>query len=141
MAGGLTFPAVNGQPRTLWKSDTTNFAPRLGVAWLVRPTTVLRASYGMFYDVARQNAIQTGFSRSTTLVASTNGGQTFQDSLSNPFPGGILLPTGASLGAMTNVGQSISAFPHRLRNPYIDRWEAAWQRELAIPRCCCKSPT
>ena len=130
VAGGVTFAGVAGQPRTLWDSDRQNFAPRLGVAWLVRPKTVLRASFGVFYDVARQNAIQTGFSKSTTLVASTNSGQTYVDSLDNPFPGGISLPTGSSLGDMTNVGQSISVFPARLRNPYTERWEAAVQREL-----------
>jgi hypothetical protein len=130
VSGGLTFAGVGGQPRTLWDSDTRNFAPRAGVAWLVHANTVLRASGGLFYDIARQNAIQTGFSKSTTLVASTNGGQTFQDSLDNPFPGGISLPTGSSLGAMTNLGQSISVFPARLRNPYMERWEVSLQREL-----------
>jgi hypothetical protein len=130
VAGGLTFAGVGGQPRTMWSSDTRNFAPRLGIAWLLRPKTVLRASGGLFYDVARQNAIQTGFSKSTTLVASTNSGQTYVASLENPFPGGISLPTGSSLGAMTNVGQSISVFPGRLRNPYMERWEAALQREV-----------
>jgi len=130
VSGGLTFAGVGGQPRTLWESDTHNFAPRAGLAWLVHARTVLRASGGLFYDIARQNAIQTGFSATTTLVASTNGGQTFQDSLDNPFPGGISLPTGSSLGDMTNVGQSISVFPPRLRNPYVERWETALQREL-----------
>ncbi len=130
VSGGLTFAGAGGEPRTLWSSDTHNLAPRLGMAWLIGPRTVLRASFGMFYDVARQNAIQTGFSKSTSLVASTNSGQTYVDSLDNPFPGGISLPTGSSLGAMTNVGQSISAFPSRLRNPYVERWETALQREL-----------
>jgi hypothetical protein len=130
VSGGVTFAGVDGQPRTLWNSDSHNLAPRLGVAWLIRPKLVLRASYGMFYDVARQNAIQTGFNRTTSLVASTNSGQTYLDSLSNPFPSGFLQPTGSSLGAMTNVGQSISVFPDRLRNPYSERWEMGVQREL-----------
>jgi hypothetical protein len=130
VSGGLTFAGVNGQPRTLWSSDSHNLAPRLGMAWLIQPKLVLRGSYGMFYDVARQNAIQTGFSSTTSLVASTNSGQTYVDSLDNPFPAGISLPTGSSLGAMTNVGQSISVFPSRLRNPCAERWEVGLQREL-----------
>ena len=60
VSGGVTFAGVDGQPRTLWNSDSHNLAPRLGMAWLIRPKLVLRASYGIFYDVARQNAIQTG---------------------------------------------------------------------------------
>jgi hypothetical protein len=128
--GGLTFAGVNGVPRTLWDSDLRNFAPRIGIAWLMDRKTVLRAGFGTFYDVARQNAIQTGFSRTTTLVASQNTGQTYVASLDNPFPNGFSLPTGSSLGTMTNAGQTISAFPERLRNPYIARWELSLQRSL-----------
>jgi hypothetical protein len=128
--GGLTFAGVNGQPRTLWKSAPHNFAPRAGLAWLLNRKTLVRAGYGMFYDLARQNAIQTGFSRSTTLVASQDTGQTYIASLENPFPNGFLLPTGSSLGLMTSVGQSISVFPARLLNPYVERWEFSLQRSL-----------
>jgi hypothetical protein len=128
--GGLTFANVNGLPRSLWNSDTYNVAPRVAVAWLLNPKTVVRAGYGMAYDIARQSAIQTGFSRITTLVASTNNGQSYTDSLDNPFPTGFALPTGSSLGAMTGAGQAISAFPVRLRNPYAQRWEFTLQRSL-----------
>jgi len=91
---------------------------------------VARASYGMFYDLARQNAIQTGFSRTTTLVASQDTGQTYTASLANPFPNGFDQPVGASLGLMTNAGQSVTVFPNRLLNPDQQRWEAALQRSL-----------
>jgi hypothetical protein len=91
---------------------------------------VVRAGYGMFYDLARQNAIQTGFGRATSLVASQDTGRTYLDSLESPFPSGFMLPTGSSLGPMTNVGQSLSVFPDRLLNPYVGRWELRVQRGL-----------
>jgi hypothetical protein len=128
--GGVTFAGVEGEPRTLWQSDAHNFAPRVGLAWLLNRKTVLRAGYGLFYDVARQNAIQTGFSSTTSLVASTNNGQTYTASLANPFPGGFTMPSGSSLGVMTNAGQSITVFPDRLLNPYVEHWEATLQRTL-----------
>ncbi len=36
--------------RSLINSDTNNFAPRLGVAWQVKPETVVRAGFGLFYS-------------------------------------------------------------------------------------------
>jgi len=50
---------LNG--RTIARSDRNNFAPRIGVAW--RPSgnrTVLRAGYGIFFDVASRNLTQGG---------------------------------------------------------------------------------
>ncbi len=125
--GGLLFAGVNGQPRQLWESDMGNFAPRVGVAWRIRRDTVIRSGYGIFHDMARQKAIQTGFSRTTSLVASLDNGQTYTSSLDNPFPGGFSLPTGSSLGLMTGVGQSVSVFPSRLLSPYMQRWELSMQ--------------
>jgi hypothetical protein len=100
------------------------------MAWRLRNATVLRAGYGMFFDIARQNAIQTGFSRSTSLVASTNSGQTYLATIENPFPTGFNQPTGSSLGLMTNVGQSLTVLPTRLLNPYQQRWESTVQHSL-----------
>ena len=50
LAGGLTFPGVNGQPRTLFNRDVNNFMPRLGFAYSLGSKTVIRGGYGMFYD-------------------------------------------------------------------------------------------
>ena len=41
--------APQGTP--LWHATKDNFAPRLGVAWLVAPNLVLRAGAGIFYDL------------------------------------------------------------------------------------------
>ena len=48
--GGLLFPGVGGTPRGLWNTRRDHFAPRLGLAYLVSPTTVLRASYSLLYE-------------------------------------------------------------------------------------------
>ncbi len=130
VAGGVTFAGVNGEPRELWQSSRRNLAPRAGFAWVLGKTSVLRAGYGLFYDPARQSAIQTGFSSTTTLVASQDTGRTYISSLENPFPNGFTMPSGASLGVMTNLGQTISVFPERLLNPYLQRWSLSLQQAL-----------
>jgi hypothetical protein len=129
--GGVLFAGVSGQPRELWESSVRNFAPRAGLAWMIDRNMVVRAGYGMFFDAARQKAIQTGFSRTTSLVASKDSGQTYVASLENPFPSGFAMPTGASLGLMTNAGQSVAVFPGRLLNPYMQRWDLSVQRALS----------
>jgi hypothetical protein len=126
--GGVLFAGVNGQPRELWDASLRNFAPRAGVAWMIGRHTVVRCGYGMFYDVARQKAVQTGFSRTTSLVPSQDNGQTYIASLEDPFPAGFAMPAGSSLGLMTNLGQSVAVLPGRLLNPYMQRWELSVQR-------------
>jgi len=96
LVGGLTFPGVNGQPRTLYHRDTNNFAPRLGLAYSLDDKTVLRAGWGMYYGtlgVTRvQDVRQEGFRLTTTQPASQDAGLSFVATLANPFPGGILQP-------------------------------------------------
>jgi hypothetical protein len=131
--GGLTFAGVNGQPRTLWKTNQNLFMPRIGLAYSISSKTVLRAGYGIFFDalgVTNVHVNQTGFSQSTDFVASLDNGQTYAANLSNPFPGGFLLPPKASGGLATNLGQGISFFDENTTSSYMQRWQFALQRQL-----------
>lgn len=47
--GVLRFTGRDGNPRFQTDADRNNFAPRVGLAWQVRPKTVIRSGYGMFY--------------------------------------------------------------------------------------------
>ncbi len=131
--GGLTFAGVNGQPRGLYEAPKNNFMPRLGAAFKLDEKTVLRGGYGMFYGFLGQrrgDVIQSGFSQTTSLVPSLNNGLTFIDTLSNPFQSGIQEPVGASLGAQTFLGQSITFFDPDPLSPRMQRWQVGVQREL-----------
>jgi hypothetical protein len=131
--GGLTFAGLNGNTHQLWKTDRNNFMPRFGLAYAVDAKTVFRGGYGIFFDqlgLTRQQVNQTGFSRSTTLVPSTDNGLTFSSTLANPFSSGIDQPFGAALGLSTNLGQGVSFFNPNLINPYVQKWEASLQRQI-----------
>jgi hypothetical protein len=131
--GGLLFAGVNGVSRGLWNLDPNNFMPRIGLAYQLRPRTVLRAGYGVFFESngADRNSIpQTGFSQRTNLVPSLDNGLTFQATLSNPFPTGLLSAPGASGGLTTYVGNSISFFWPDLKSAYQQRWSFNIQQEL-----------
>ncbi len=133
LMGGLTFAGVDGQPRALWNADKNNFAPRIGFAYELNPKTTLRGGYGIFYDVVgvdRQDVNQGGFNQSTSLIPSADNGQTYQATLSNPFPFGIQMPVGAAGGLATYLGRGTSFFDSNPLNPYMQRWSIAVQREL-----------
>ncbi len=135
LLGGLTFPAVGGLPRTLWKRDINNFMPRLGFAYMLGPKTVVRGGYGLFYGtlgIPRGDVVQYGFTQSTALIPSLDNGMTFVATLSNPFPDGIREPRGAADGLMTYVGQSIRFFDENPAAGYHQRWQLSVQRELPL---------
>ncbi len=131
--GGLLYPDTGG-PGEAWKMNWSNVMPRIGFAWLATPKTSVRGGYGLFYDVLGTNRItvnQVGYSRDTALTPSLDNGQTFQATLANPFPNGLLDPVGSGLGLMTNAGLGV-AFPYvgDVKNPRTQRMSIGFQREL-----------
>jgi len=97
--------------------------------------TVLRGGYGIFYDALGVTSVhvnQTGFSQSTDLVPSLDNGLTYIANLTNPFPGGFLVPPGAATGLATNLGQGITYFDENTTSPYGQRWQLALQRQLPL---------
>jgi hypothetical protein len=73
---------------------------------------------------------QAGFSQSTPIQASLDNGQTYQATLANPLPNGLLPALGAAGGLATNLGQNISAFDPNVKQPYSQRWSFGVQRFL-----------
>lgn len=131
--GGLTFPGVGGQPRTLWNIDRNNFMPRIGFAYTMNNKTVFRGGYGMFYGplgARRVDVRQDGFSLSTPLIASLDSGLTFIATLANPFPSGVQEPPGAADGLKTFAGRSIGFFAENPLAPLQQRWSLSVQHEL-----------
>jgi hypothetical protein len=131
--GGLLFAGVNGVPRGTWRTDTHTFMPRIGLAYQLRDSTVVRAGYGIYFEslgADRYDVFQQGFSQDTSLVPSLDNGQTFQATLANPFPHGLLAAPGASLGLQTFLGQSVSFFWPDRRPGYTQRWTMDIQHEF-----------
>ena len=110
--GGLQYATSNN--RFPYPRDWNNFQPRLGMAYQVFPGTVFRAGYGIIYFNTLESPIGTGYSQSTGNTSTGTGGYnvnaTFQPvtKLSNPFPTGVNLPTGSTLGLASALGSNIS---------------------------------
>jgi len=132
--GALYFAGVNGAPRYNSTPDRNNVAPRLGIAYQVNDKTVVRAGGGLFYSnnwgsgSGSNNFGSTGFAATTSIVTSINGVNPIV-TLDNPFPNGILSPTGASLGGATQLGQAINFYGGTV-TPYAAQWNFSVQRQL-----------
>ena len=138
--GGLVFAAPG--KRSSWSAKATGFQPRLGLAYRIMPRLIMRASYGMSYlplggsgglVTVRQN----GYSRSTPYNATVGGGvnQYIPDlpgasTWENPFPNGILLPYGNSLGVKTDAGQSVTFDYPEYAVPYVHQLSFGLEYEL-----------
>ncbi len=130
LKGGLLYAGTSGEARQAFDRDRNNIQPRIGAAFKLTDKTVLRGGYGLVY--LGQNAVgaSTGFSRSTGVIASADGGLTPRVTLGNPFPEGLLQPVGNSLGTSTNLGLGAS-FQYMDRPlPYSHQYSFGFQREL-----------
>src|SRR4029453_13977150 len=118
--GGLQF-ASDANPG-FWNADRNNFQPRLGVAYKLNEMTGVRAGPGVYQN--------------TTIVPSNDLGLTFNATLANPFPSGVVAPAGASRGADTFLGLDLNnasgarVVPLDFKNAQNTRYLISVQREL-----------
>jgi hypothetical protein len=110
----------------------TNFGPRAGFAYQINNRVVLRGGFGEYFSDPTNDWFQTnGFSTSTTLVNSNDGNRTaLQNILGNPYPNGILVPTGSSAGAATFVGRNPSWFQQGFQTPSVWQFSLGFQVQV-----------
>jgi hypothetical protein len=125
-------PHSNG---AIFSNYTDNWAPRVGLAYALRPTLVLHGSFGRFYDSWAAD-VQTGQNTEGTwpqigqLISSNlNLNQSPTVTTLNPFPSssaaGIPAPTPfASSGFVTWYMNPLQ------NNPYSDQWTLGIEKQL-----------
>ena len=118
---------TQGIPRSGYKADRNNWAPRLGLAWALgsEKTTVLRAGYGVYFD---QSSLAPGeglyFNApffDFRLFFSLPG---LPLTLNDPFPS--FFPVSLPMGALS--------FQPDLRTTYMQHWNLGWQQQLGQNR-------
>jgi hypothetical protein len=140
LKGAMRFATPDNRHQT--PTDLNNWGPRFGFAYQATPKTVFRSAYGIIYSGSVMQAAGTsgsagteGFRGSTNMIVSSNGGRTFDATMSNPYPNGFNFPLGAPegpySGANTNLGLGIGeSFFNDYRNPVIQQWNTTIQREF-----------
>jgi hypothetical protein len=131
--GVIQFAGVNGASIHVSNPNMNKLAPRVGLAWQVNGKTTIRGGYGLYW--APQFAIGTpynppGFTATTSYIASNDGNATPATYINNPFPQGLAKPTGATLGDLTGIGQSLSIIDPNARSPRVQQYSIDIQREL-----------
>jgi hypothetical protein len=139
LLGGEVFASPS--ERTNWVTDWKNIQPRIGFSYQFDPKTVIRGGYGIYYSQTRSGANgllsygSQGFNQYSNLVPTyQNDGATPYLHLSNPFPNGLQLPTGNTLGLANDVGYGAIG-PIRdsfyATTPSEQSWSLGLQRQLA----------
>ena len=121
LTGGERF-ATNGA-RSPFTTNLKDLGPRVSFAWQPQQHFVLRGGAGIYYGpssemVANPALNADGFGSSSTWNATqynSDGNTVMLNPLNNPFPAGVVQPTGSSLGPATNIGSGLSTVLHSPR--------------------------
>ena len=122
--------ALAPQGTPLWKTGWFNFAPRLGMAYVLRSTpgfeAVVRAGGGVFFDTGQQLGSSgyngPGFSALTSFGTFAGSPASFPLAVADVSPA-IVNPPVAPYG-------TVFAFPSHFQLPYTLQWNVSFQQAL-----------
>ena len=131
--GGVKFAGQNGYPTDCCNSGN-KYAPRVGFAYSATPSTVVRAGFGVFYSplvYSTSPSFAPGYTQTNSLVAASSTAPVPASyTLSNPFPNGLIGPSGNSLGYATGVGSSLTLLDSDRHAPVVMQYSADVQQDL-----------
>ena len=135
VTGGLMYAGVNGAPTTQGNPPRVKASPRVGIVYSLNTNTVLRAGYGIYWapynypapSTSTSNYGQVGYTQNTVLTQTPINPTV---TLDNPYPTGVLQPTGNSRGALSGVGSFVAFVDQNRSAPRVQQWSADLQREL-----------
>ena len=112
--------------------DRNNWAPRIGFAYAVNPSTVVRGGAGVYYGLNVATNFQftgTAFGNFSPIRFTKDNFQTRFATLSNPFPDGLPLPQDQKYGALALWGlpNNNSLDTGEARNAEIYQWNLGVQ--------------
>jgi trimeric autotransporter adhesin len=126
-AAAPVMPGATGQfegayPASLVNPDRNDFGPRIGIAWKAASRTVIRAGYGINYNLAQYASFIQNFAfQPPFAIASTN-----ISTLANP----LTLENGFPSTAPSAVTNNFAVDPN-YRLGYVQLWDLDIQNQLA----------
>jgi len=125
---------VNGA----YSRDLNNFGPRLGFAWNALANTVVRGSYGVYYDYVPQDLLIANFTNSAGLVTNPIGPRAVisvannydQTAFNGTNPGGPVFTVPNPLPTAPPSGADIFFTPRNFVTPYVQNWNLNVEQQL-----------
>jgi len=134
LKGATRFAGVNGFTKSSFANDWNNFGPRVGAAYRLKDTWVIRGGYGLFFLGQNATGSNTGFSQQTTATVSTDGNLTPAVNLTNAFAnqnnGQLLSSVGSSGGAGSFYGLGLNSNYMDRPLPYSQQYSFDIQHQL-----------
>jgi hypothetical protein len=134
--GGIVFAGQSGAPTHSGDLSHTKFSPRFGVNYQLRPGTVVRGGFGLFYGpIGLLTSATTGFSQVTSYAPTSGtalGAVAAGPSgwLSNPFNATLLQPSGSKNGVLSGLGGAITVPSFGLRSPFVQQYSLDVEQQL-----------
>ena len=135
--GAIDFPAVGGYSRNLWDTEYNDWGPRVGAAYQLSPTTVLRGGYGISYLPSNSGYFSGPTDYGTSQFASGTQQQPY-----GPNPNGVpvghfwdpvalAIAAGANPAAPINYGISEAKFDRFFKNGRAQQWNLFIEKTFA----------
>ncbi|MGB9067970.1 MAG: carboxypeptidase regulatory-like domain-containing protein [Candidatus Acidiferrales bacterium] len=132
--GDSQFPTGSRPNKTTW----TDFAPRVGLAW--DPTgsgkTLLRASWGIFYDMPQtlfyyNYSAEPLWGEGVTVIPPQGAGDTFVNPWASYSPTFVSpFPTTQNTTTPYPAAGYYETVPLNVRNTYVEQWNLALQKQM-----------
>jgi trimeric autotransporter adhesin len=132
--GGLLYAGQDGAPTQQGGTRHPQVSPRVGAVFSLNDKMVVRGGWGVYvapwnYGSAGTSGwSQYGYSATTELQQSSSGMPI--TSLSDPFPGTFVQPSGNALGMLTNVGASTNIRLPNKGTPKVQQYSVDFEREF-----------
>ena len=127
LGGVFTVGSPQIPQRSGTKNDWNNWGPRMGLAWKLTGSTVLRAAYGLFFAAESIPATSLGGANPPFIGAFAFTNDQFNFEAARRTSQGFERPVGLTFSPL---GASLQSLDPDLRTPYIQQWNMGFQQTV-----------
>ena len=127
--GGVQFAGQNGYGTSTGNMGS-KIAPRGGIAVQVTPNTVVKGGIGLFFPPLVYTGLQTPGYTGVSSYATNSVNGLPGNTLSNPYPAGLVKPSGNSLGYSTALGSTLSVIDQSRKAPSYTSYSLELEQQL-----------